>query len=207
MGLQNRVDPFGEIHAVESRGMYLGNRGVLHNENKEIVTIYKSKSWITCLLSFKGTKREIMSKGRYTELFFLDEATAFSAGHRPCAKCRRKRYNEFKEKWLRVNGYRLNGATTNIAHIDKIIHQERIHEKQKVTFVAKLNSLPDGSMVQINNAPHIVWSGHLHKWSFAGYSASDFRITGKDVKVLTPKSFVSLFADNFIPEVHSSIKS
>lgn len=206
MPLQNRVDPLGEIHAVKSKGTLLGNRGILHNDNKEIVTAYKSKAWITCLLDFKGTKREIMSKGQYTELFFLDEATAFSAGHRPCAQCQRKRYNEFKNKWLKANGHKVNGQKTNIANIDKIIHQERIHKKQKITFIAQLNLLPDGTMIQINNAVYILWSGNLHKWTFDGYSLSDIRITKEEVNVITPQSYVKMFANNFIPEVHESIK-
>ena len=95
MPLQNRVNPNGELKAVKSRGAFLGNRGIIHNDEKEIIAPFKIKGWVTCQLEFKGRKRELMAKGRYTELFFLDEATAFSAGHRPCAECRRTRYNEF----------------------------------------------------------------------------------------------------------------
>ena len=161
MPYQNKVDPWGKIHAVKSRGMFLGNRGVLHNSNKEIVSTHKIKGWVTCLLEFKGREREIMAPNRYTELFFLDEATAFAAGHRPCAECRRVRYNEFKEKWLSANGDLLEDKKTTVANIDKIIHEERIHKKQQVTFVAKLNSLPDGTMIDVASNPYLVWKNNL----------------------------------------------
>ena len=124
MPYQNKVDPWGNIHAVKSRGMFLGNRGVLHNENQQIVASHRIKGWVTCLLEFKDRKRKVMSPNRYTELFFLDEATAFSAGHRPCAECRRIRYNEFKEKWLEANGELLQGKKPTATNFDKIIHED-----------------------------------------------------------------------------------
>jgi hypothetical protein len=79
----------------------MGNRGVLHNENREIVRRYASRRWISCVLEFRGRWRAVMSPRRYTELFFLDEAVALAAGHRPCAECRRERFNAFKEAWIR----------------------------------------------------------------------------------------------------------
>ena len=101
--MQNRVNPYGKIIETEARGAWMGNRGLLHNENKEIVRPYKLKAWITCLLQFKGRQREIMSPNRYTELFFLDEATALAAGHRPCFECRKEDYNKFKSLWIKGN--------------------------------------------------------------------------------------------------------
>lgn len=91
MPLQNRVNPRGTIEQSSARGTFMGNRGVLHNGKRELTRQFKTKAWIICLLEFKGRKRELMTPGRYTELFFLDEVTAFAAGHRPCAECRRKR--------------------------------------------------------------------------------------------------------------------
>src|SRR5579863_3602268 len=105
MPLQNRVDPFGNIFRTTARGTMLGNRGgALHNSHREIVRGYKSRRWITCVLEFKGRHRIVMSERRYTELFFLDEAVAFAAGHRPCAECRRERYNAFRNAWGRRRG-------------------------------------------------------------------------------------------------------
>ena len=103
MPLQNRVDPWGNILAVSARGAWLGNRGIIHNVQKQIVRPYQHQSWVTCRLRFKNRKRKIMSPSTYTELFFLDESTAFAAGHRPCGECRRERYRQFKELWVRAN--------------------------------------------------------------------------------------------------------
>jgi len=98
--LQNRVDPLGNIIKTPARGQWMGNRGVIHNDKKEILRPFKLKAWITCKLEFKNWKRQVMTPNRYTELFFLDEATAFGAGHRPCFECRRDDYNLFKSYWL-----------------------------------------------------------------------------------------------------------
>ncbi len=103
MSLQNRVDPFGNLHAVPHRGKWMGNRGLLHNDRKEIVRHSQLKRWIYCKLEFKGWHREVMRPGHYTELFFLDEATALAAGHRPCMECQRERATEFKRIWNEVN--------------------------------------------------------------------------------------------------------
>jgi hypothetical protein len=206
MPYQNKVDPWGKIHNVKSRGMFLGNRGILHNTSKEIVSTHKIKGWVTCLLEFKGRKREIMSPNRYTELFFLDEATAFSAGHRPCAECRRERYNEFKEKWLNVNRDLLEGNTPTIANIDKVIHEERIQKKEKITYITNFGLLPDGTMIEQDSKAYLVWKNKLFLWSFSGYSLVNIKIGKNDVvKVLTPTSYVKLFSNNFSPIIHKSI--
>ena len=201
MPYQNKVDPWGNIHAVKSRGMFLGNRGVLHNENQQIVASHRIKGWVTCLLEFKDRKRKVMSPNRYTELFFLDEATAFSAGHRPCAECRRIRYNEFKEKWLEANGKLLQGKKPTATNFDKIIHEERIHKKQKVTYTSSLNKLPDGTMIEIKSKAYLIRQKKLFEWSFSGYSKAGIEYNGNDeVTVLTPKSYVKTFNQGFIPD-------
>ncbi len=206
MPLQNRVSPNGEIKSVKSRGEFLGNRGIIHNEQKEIIAPFKIKGWVTCRLEFKGRKRELMAKGRYTELFFLDEATAFSAGHRPCAECRRTRYNEFKTKWLEANQNLLPDTSTSITNIDKIIHQDRIDKKQKVTYQDKMNLLPKGTMIQIDSIEYIIWNKEVFKWTFEGYEPTHINITDKNVIVLTPKSYVEMFKKGFIPSVHISLQ-
>jgi hypothetical protein len=99
MSNKNRIDTWGQVHANKSKG----SQGIIHNEHKEIIATHRIQGWVTCQLRFKGRKRKIMSAGTYSELFFLDEVTAFSAMHRPCAECRRERYLEFKEKWLEAN--------------------------------------------------------------------------------------------------------
>src|SRR5215472_16656696 len=100
MPLENRVDPYGTLFRTPARGTMMGNRGgVIHNDEREIVRRYRSRRWIACVLEFRGRKRIVMSPRRYTELFFLDEAVALAAGHRPCAECRRARYNAFRLAW------------------------------------------------------------------------------------------------------------
>ncbi len=99
MPLQNRVDPYGTLHATEARGAWMGNRGVLHDASKHVVAAWRLRRWITCVLTFKERRREVFAPNRYSELFFLDEATSLAAGHRPCAECRRERYEEFRDAW------------------------------------------------------------------------------------------------------------
>jgi hypothetical protein len=206
MPYQNKVDPWGKIHEVKARGMFLGNRGILHNSSKEIVSTHKIKGWVTCLLQFKGRKREIMAPNRYTELFFLDEATAFSAGHRPCAECRRERYNEFKEKWLKANGNLLEGNKPTVSNIDKVIHEQRIHKKEQITYITNFGLLPDGTIIEQKTKAYLIWKNKLFLWTFSGYLLADIKIGEHDeVKVLTPKSYVKMFLNNFVPNIHNSI--
>ena len=155
--LQNRVDPQGNIIATSASGAWMGNRGQLHGKGKHILRPYKLKAWITCLLEFKGWKRQVMSPNLYTELFFLDEATAFAAGHRPCFECRRKDYDRFKSCWLKGNpAYGFNGKTS-IKEFDAIIHEERIDQQgKKVTHRANIHSLPNGTFILFHNLPHVV---------------------------------------------------
>src|SRR5688572_2180120 len=129
--LQNRVDPLGRLIETRARGSWLGNRGVIHNEHKQITRAFKHKAWITCALEFKGRKRTVMSPDRWTELFFLDEATAFAAGHRPCFECRREEALRFKSFWIQGNPEHSFHMKTSIQLIDNIIHSERIDANNK----------------------------------------------------------------------------
>src|SRR5580692_5763791 len=129
MPLQNRVDPFGSLFRTQARGAMMGNRGgPLHNSDREIVRVYKTRRWITCVLEFRGRHRTVMSERRYTELFFLDEAVAFAAGHRPCAECRRERFNAFKEAWWRRHG-KYNPPFAD--EMDLELHRARIDRGKK----------------------------------------------------------------------------
>ena len=123
MPLQNRVDPFGNLFRTDARGTMMGNRGGVMHRDREILRTFKSRRWITCLLEFKGRRRVVMTEKRYTELFFLDEAVAFAAGHRPCAECRRERFNAFKQAWGRLKGLdKLPFAD----EMDLVLHAARI---------------------------------------------------------------------------------
>jgi len=204
MPLQNRVNPWGKLSATSARGTLLGNRGILHNDRKEIVKAYQHQNWVTCKLQFKGRKRILMSPHRYTELFFLDEATAFAAGHRPCAECRRERYLEFKDYWVKAN---LNKSPEAVkaSDISRILHQERIKKKEKRTFKANLKELPEGSIFSVNGSACIMFAGRAHLWSFEGYRPADSLNLPDEVDVLTPKSIVKVFKRGLMPKIHDSV--
>ncbi|HEY6901202.1 MAG TPA: hypothetical protein VI233_11185 [Puia sp.] len=199
--LQNRVDPYGHLIKTPARGAWTGNRGVIHNENKEIVRPFKLKAWIICLLEYKGKRRPIMAPNRWTELFFLDEATAFSAGHRPCAFCRYKDHHRFKTAWLKGNpGYHFTESIP-IAKIDDILHKERINkDKSKPTWTASLNHLPNGAFVIHNDQPHLLHADQLHPWTPAGYEKPITLPTTTLLPVLTPHSIVNTFKAGYIPQ-------
>jgi len=200
--LQNRVNPSGEIIITPHRGAWLGNRGVLHNEQQQIIRPYKIKAWITCVLSFRGRHREVMQPNRWTELFFLDEVTAFSAGHRPCFQCRYEDHQRFKTYWLKGNPEFGFNMKTPVAEIDNILHQERVAaNKTKVTYEEKLINLPDGTFILIQDLPYLIKDSQLHLWTPAGYEKSVPLSDVDLINVLTPKSIVNMFRAGYIPQV------
>ena len=205
MPLQNRVDPFGVLFRSPARGTFMGNRGgALHNDHREIVRQYKSRQWITCVLEFRGRRREVMSPKRYTELFFLDEAVAFAAGHRPCAECRRGRFNAFKQAWMQRNS---PGSSyhARAPEIDEVLHRARLDERRKKrTYEAPVGSLPNGAFVQIDQAVYLVWDNALALWTPEGYRKTEPRPRNLTVTVLTPRPIVECFAQGYEPEIHRS---
>lgn len=204
MPLQNRVTPFGEIVAVPDRGAWMGNRGgCFHTADKRLARRHwAGKRWLVCVLAFHGRHRAVMSPGRYTELFFLDEATALAAGHRPCRECRRDDHERFKAAWLRGNGG--DGVTAD--GIDDVLHRERVTAAgAKRTFAAPLCGLPDGVFVARPGEPDaalLVADGRLWRWSAGGYADAGRRGRGT-VTVLTPQSAVRAIAAGYIPR-HAS---
>jgi len=170
MALQNRVTPLGELVAHPARGLVYGNRGCLHDPEGRIRRPYAVRRWIACRLEFKDRRRTPkLQPGRFTELFFLDEATAFAAGHRPCAECRRQDY-------IRFMG--LVGETGADA-IDARLHAERISGRERVLHDADLDELPDGAFVLHDSEPLLVLGDRLLAWSPAGYSAARPRPGGR----------------------------
>ena len=201
MPLQNRVDPFGTIFRSPARGTFMGNRGgPLHNERREIVRPYLNRRWIACVLEFRGRRRVIMAPRRYTELFFLDEAVAFAAGHRPCAECRHARFKAFQAAWL---GREVASARAD--DIDAELHRARLDpQKKKRTYEAPLHSLPDGCFVEIDRAPWLVLGDALCLWTPERYAARQRRPSRLTVTVLTPQPIVECFRQGYRPEMHSS---
>jgi hypothetical protein len=200
--LQNRVDPCGNLIKTESRGFWMGNRGILHNDKEEVIRPFKLRAWLTCKLEFNGRKRQVMAPDRYTELFFLDEATAFAAGHRPCFECRRNDFNRFKSFWLEGNpNYGFN-ARTPIQHIDAILHHQRISgDKSKVTFQDRLNNLPDGTFILLKNQPFLILDTLAYLWSPSGYDTGIALYSHNELTVLTPRSVVNMFKAGYEPQV------
>lgn len=210
MPLQNRVNPFSTLISTPERGAWTGNRGVIHNERKEIIKNHAVKYWITCVLNYKDARRSVMTPNRWTEVFFLDEATAFAAGHRPCGFCRHADFKRFKELWIIANGeqYGLTNKT-KMDIIDAIIHQERLDKNgvQK-TFKSTLTALPDGTFITLDemDKAYLWYQQNLYEWSFSGYTKVSHFDKNQEVTVLTPLSYVAVFKAGYVPEVHFSVK-
>jgi hypothetical protein len=179
----------------------MGNRGCLHDEHGDIQRFHKGNRWIFCELEFKNRRRKLMQPGQYTELFFLDEATAFAAGHRPCMECMRERAVEFRDAWAATN-LDTDGTFLRVPMFDAVLQRGRIDaDGKKVTFSAKLSSLPDGVIVvpEPGAGPHLLDSRRLHPWGFAGYGEPLAARPAQTVEVLTPGSVVKTFAAGFAP--------
>jgi hypothetical protein len=200
MPLQNRVTPFGDIIALPGRGTLIGNRGILHDEHRTIVRTAQVRRWIACALSFRGRHRKIMQPHTWTELFFLDEATALAAGHRPCAECRNQDYKRFSATWQRAFGER------GMADImDARMQRDRRDRGAKRTYSTDIGSLPDGTYIAIEGAAWLVWGDGLHRWSDGGYTERRTRPAQGEAEVLTPRSIVDVIAAGYIPAVHPSL--
>jgi hypothetical protein len=190
--LQNRVDPFGELYAVAERGLFMGNRGGrLHRDDRTLTRRrWTSRRWIVCVCAFKGRWREVWGKG-YTELFFLDEPTALAAGHRPCFECRRAAAKAF----LAAFPGRPHGADA----MDEALHRERLENRMKRVWRARLGDLPDGAMIARDGRAYAVRGTALAPWSFAGYGALLPLEPDAVADVLTPPSTVAALAAGYRP--------
>ncbi len=208
MPRQNRVTPFGQIIATPQRGTLMGNRGIIHDPEGRIRRNWALKRWILCVLEFKGRRRIVMAPNRYTELFFLDEATGLAAGHRPCAECQRKRYLDYRDAWALGNSRIPKSEQPSADEIDARLHAERIDEsRSKHTFLAKLRDLPDGVFVirnEHNAQALLIQRDALLAWSPGGYSERVRRRNDEVVSVLTPASTIAAIRAGFLPQVHPS---
>lgn len=202
MPLQNRVTPCGEIAALPGRGLMMGNRGVLHDEGRRIVRPWQVRRWIACVLEFRGRHRDVMQPRRYTELFFLDEAAAFAAGHRPCAECRHADYDRFRGFWNAVHS-----GNERADAIDMRLHVARLDGRRKRTYRANVADLPDGTFVARDGGAWLVWQNALHAWSDAGYVARSTRPRRLAVEVLTPQPVVAVLAAGYRPAVHPTAQT
>jgi hypothetical protein len=201
MPLQNRVLPTGEIVADPGRGLMMGNRGCLHGLRRELgVARWRSPLWICCVLDWRGRRRDPMPPGGWTALFFLDEATALAAGHRPCAFCRRGDYVDFTVAWQAAQGL---GARPLAREMNTVLHAERVdRQRRQITRRARAGGLPGGVMIRAGGQLGLYLGGSLRPWSWDGYGAA-VPVGGDDVvEVLTPPSIVAAIGAGYRPLVH-----
>jgi len=191
------VTPFGEVVALPGRGLMMGNRGVLHDEHRRIVRYAQVRRWIACVTEFRGRKRVVMTPNRYTELFFLDEATAFAAGHRPCAECRNADYKRFCAIWEACHG-----GPARAVDIDRVLDAQRRERRHKRTHRAPIGDLPDGTFVVLAGAAWLLLGAEALAWSDRGYTERRPRPSAGEVDVLTPPAIVAVFRRGYQPAVH-----
>jgi hypothetical protein len=205
MPLQNRVTPFGEIVAIPQRGMFTGNRGIIHDPTTRTLLNrrWTSKAWLVCLCEFKGRRRSVMGARSWTELFFLDEAIALAAGHRPCFFCRRDAAKAFRDAWASGSAARVPRA----AEIDAILHAERLdHGRKRVhPITARPDELPDGAVIAAAGEPYTVAHGRAFRWTARGYD-EPMEIPQSDA-LLTPPSTLGAFRAGYRPVLHASINA
>jgi hypothetical protein len=202
MPLQNRVTPSGDIVADPHRGLFTGNRGIIHDPATKTLLKrrWASPAWITCVCEFRGRRREVMGGRSWTELFFLDEATAFAAGHRPCFYCRRDDANAFRAAWEQGNGVRRVLARD----IDAVLHRERLERgsKRLHALPMPLEQLPEGAMVQAGTESYLIAQGRALRWSPGGYREARNAIAG--AMLLTPPSMLRALGAGYRPVLHGS---
>jgi hypothetical protein len=198
--LQNRVTPFGELVAALARGTMFGNRGGrFHRDDQTLGTRrWASRQWICCVLQFKGRRHPVW-RDRYTALFFLDEVTALSAGHRPCFECRRGDAKAFAEKWAQAKG----GTIPHAPEMDEVLHAERLRGRAKRTHEMPAGDLPDGAFIAVAGNAHAVRGSQLLRWTESGYTGTIARPRGV-ATVLTPPSMVAALRAGYTPQWHPS---
>jgi hypothetical protein len=202
MSRQNRVDPEGRLIAIAARGSLMGNRGCLHDDRGNVIRMSARDAWVTCLLDFKGRQRTVMQPGHYTELFFLDEATALAAGHRPCAECRRDRYGAYLDAWMRAFGLTKRPTAKEV---DAELKRGR---GRLVPLVQPdIAALPAGTCLKDTATGEffVVAAGGLVRWSFAGYLACNpASVASGRLAIVTPACHVAVLRAGYVPELHPS---
>jgi len=197
--LQNRVLPTGEITSHPARGTLTGNRGILHDETGALGTArWRHPNWVCCELSYKDRYHGPMPARGWTALFFLDEAVALAAGHRPCHQCRHADAGRFRAAWDRAHGH-----TASTKEIDKSLHTARTtRARQQIRYEARADSLPNGTFI-LSDAPHLLTTNHALRYSPHGYTQALPRPTDT-VVVLSPAPMVATLSAGYSPRLHPS---
>jgi hypothetical protein len=204
MPLQNRVTPWGDIVAIPQRGLFMGNRGIIHDPaTRTLLTRrWSTKAWLICVCEFRFVRRAVMAKRSWTELFFLDEATALAAGHRPCFYCRRADAAAFCAAWAAGN----DGDPPRASALDARLHEERLtgHAKRLHPLPGPHAGLPDGAMIAAGDASYLMHGGRPLRWTADGYHAAAPALDG--ARLLTPPSTVRALAAGYCAAVHPSAR-
>jgi hypothetical protein len=205
--LQNRVLPTGEIVSDPARGLLMGNRGCIHHPDRTLGPArWRTKMWISCVLVWRDVRRDVMPPGRWTALFFLDEATAMAAGHRPCGYCRREDYLAYAGAWQQAAGL---AQRLRAGEMDTALHAERVDSRtrRQRTRPARAGELPDGVMVRHDGVIGLLTGGRVLPWSIEGYLADPIPVApGTSVELLTPPSSVAAITVGYRPKLHPTAR-
>jgi hypothetical protein len=203
---RNRVNPWGEIVAIDQRGLFTGNRGCVHRDH-HIVRPWQVRRWITCVLEYKGWVAPKWEPGRWTPLFFWDEAVALAAGHRPCALCRRADFNAWLDAWQSVFGER-----PKVDPMDRRLHTDRCNGKVQRRHARAWINVPVGAFVVLEEprrcgteVPALVLRDRLVPWSARGYGRPIERPGRGEATVLTPRASTDVLGHGYRPAVHPSV--
>ena len=203
--LQNRVTPFGDIVAIPQRGLFTGNRGIIHDPATKTLLNkrWATRAWLVCVTEYKGKRRAVMGGRSWTELFFLDEAIALSAGHRPCFFCRRRSAEAFRDAWARARG----GERPLAPQIDAVLHAERLDGRRKRIHAlpGPVGELPDGAVIAADGAAYTIAHGRAYRWGEEGYETA--RSIPRADSLLTPPSTLRAIRAGYRPVLHPDIEA
>lgn len=209
MPRRNRVDPWGDLNAVPERGMFTGNRGCLVDDSGEVVRHHRGRLWITCVTEYKDWRSPLARPGRWTPIFFLDDAVALSAGHRPCGLCRRDAYLSYRDAVSRAAG---STRPLTAADLNRRLSAERLtpgrglhRAADRIVWTAELDRLPAGTViVNEERSPCLLLDDRLLTFTFAGWAKPQPRPDAGVVRVLTPPTSVAALLHGFEPVLHPS---
>jgi hypothetical protein len=209
---RNRVDPWGDLHAVDGRGLLTGNRGCLVDDASVVVRHHRGSLWISCLTEFRGWRHPLDAPGRWTPLFFLDEAVALAAGHRPCAFCRREAYNAYRDAVTAAVG---SPQPLHATELNRLLTAERLRRgrgldrgRDRRLWSANIDDLPAGTVITGDDRqPRLVLDSQTMRFTFDGWADRNGRPRHRSVEVLTPPTSVAALAHGYIPVLHPSATS
>ena len=209
MPRRNRVDPFGDLHASETRGLFTGNRGCLVDDRRELVRHHRGQLWIICVTSYRDWRSPLDQPGRWTPLFFLDDAVGLAAGHRPCGLCRRQAYLSYQAAISRGLG---RDRPLAAVELNRLLAGERLQPGRglvragdRMLWSAEIDDLPSGAVVLVSKTPLLVLDDLLFEFDFAGWHDPRPRPKGVRVQVLTPPLSVRALDNGFVPVLHDSV--